>query len=397
VAPRTILYTGKGGVGKTSVAAATARRCAAAGLRTVVLSTDPAHSLSDALEQPLGPEPRPVAERLWAQEVQAQDEMERNWAGVQDWLGELLVARGVDRISAEELTVPPGMDELFSLLQIKRHHESGDYDAVVVDCAPTGETLRLLSFPDVARWWLEKVFPQQGRLLDAARPFARAVLDVSLPGQEVLDDVQRLVRNLIAMNEILRDNEHVSIRLVMTPDRMVVDEARRTFTYLNLYGYLTDAVVVNRVFPEEVGAYFGPWRARQEEQLRSVREAFAPVPVLQAPYFEEEVVGGAMLDRLGDALFAEADAAAVLHRSVSERLELGRDGATLRLELPFAERGELSLKRLGAELIVRVDGHKRTMLLPPALDDYQPSGAAFDDGVLTVTFDRAPLADAAGA
>jgi arsenite-transporting ATPase len=399
-APRTILYTGKGGVGKTSVAAATARRCAAAGLRTVVLSTDPAHSLSDSLGVRLGSEPVAVADRLWGQEVGAQDEMERNWAGVQDWLGELLVARGVDRISAEELTVPPGMDELFSLLAIKRHHESGEYDVVIVDCAPTGETLRLLSFPDVARWWLDKVFPQQGRILDAARPFARAVLDVSLPGAEVFDDVQRLVRNLIAMNEILRDNERVSIRLVMTPDRMVVDEARRTFTYLNLYGYLTDAVVVNRVFGAEVGEYFGPWRERQQEQLGAVRDAFAPVPVLQAPYFEEEVVGPAMLDRLGAALFDDAvlpagstgdPAHALLHRSVSERLVLHADGATLRLELPFAQRGDLSLKRLGSELIVRVDGHKRTMLLPPALDDLEPTGATLEDGALVVTFERAPV------
>jgi arsenite-transporting ATPase len=399
-APRTILYTGKGGVGKTSVAAATARRCAAAGLRTVVVSTDPAHSLADALEQPVGGEPTPAGDLLWAQQVSAQDEMERNWAGVQDWLGDLLVARGVDRISAEELTVPPGMDELFSLLAIKRHHESGDYDAVIVDCAPTGETLRLLSFPDVARWWLDKVFPQQGRILDAARPFARAVLDVSLPGTEVFDDVQRLVRNLIAMNEILRDTEHVSIRLVMTPDRMVVDEARRTFTYLNLYGYLTDAVIVNRVFGAEVGDYFGAWRERQIAQLQSVREAFAPVPVLQAPYFDEEVVGPRMLDRLGAALFADDGAGAsradaLLHHSVSERLELGVDGASLRLELPFAQRGDISLKRLGSELIVRVDGHKRTMLLPPALDDFEPSGAAFEDGALTVTFARVPVGDGA--
>ena len=162
MAPRTILYTGKGGVGKTSVAAATARRCAAAGLRTVVLSTDPAHSLADALGTPLTGEPTPIdGAPLWGQQVSAQDEMERNWAGVQDWLSPLLVERGVDRISAEELTVPPGLDELFSLLQIKRHNESGDFDCVIVDCAPTGETLRLLSFPDVARWWLEKVFPQQ--------------------------------------------------------------------------------------------------------------------------------------------------------------------------------------------------------------------------------------------
>jgi arsenite-transporting ATPase len=395
-APRTILYTGKGGVGKTSVAAATARRCAAAGLRTVVLSTDPAHSLSDVLQQPLGPEPVACGELLWGQEVSAQQEMERNWAGVQDWLGDLLIARGVDRISAEELTVPPGMDELFSLLAIKRHHESGEYDAVIVDCAPTGETLRLLSFPDVARWWLDKVFPQQGRILDAARPFARAVLDVSLPGTEVFDDVQRLVRNLIAMNEILRDTEHVSVRLVMTPDRMVVDEARRTFTYLNLYGYLTDAVVVNRVFGAEVGEYFGAWRARQQEQLVAVHDAFAPVPVLQAPYFEEEVVGPALLDRLGDELFGGgADAHALHHRSVSERLELRADGATLRLELPFAEKGDISLKRLGSELIVRVDGHKRTMLLPPALDDLEPTGASFEDGALTITFAPAAVAGAA--
>jgi arsenite-transporting ATPase len=394
-APRTILYTGKGGVGKTSVAAATARRCAAAGLRTVVLSTDPAHSLSDVLEQPLGPEPVACGDLLWGQEVSAQDEMERNWAGVQDWLGDLLIARGVDRISAEELTVPPGMDELFSLLAIKRHHESGDYDAVIVDCAPTGETLRLLSFPDVARWWLDKVFPQQGRILDAARPFARAVLDVTLPGAEVFDDVQRLVRNLIAMNEILRDNEHVSVRLVMTPDRMVVDEARRTFTYLNLYGYLTDAVVVNRVFGAEVGEYFGAWRERQQEQLVAVADAFAPVPVLQAPYFEEEVVGTAMLDRLGEALFPGDAAHALHHRSVSERLVLRADGATLRLELPFAQKGDISLKRLGSELIVRVDGHKRTMLLPPALDDLEPTGASFEDGALTITFEPAAVAGAA--
>jgi arsenite-transporting ATPase len=395
-APRTILYTGKGGVGKTSVAAATARRCAAAGLRTVVLSTDPAHSLSDVLGQPLGAEPVAIGDLLWGQEVSAQEEMERNWAGVQDWLGDLLITRGVDRISAEELTVPPGMDELFSLLAIKRHHESGEYDAVIVDCAPTGETLRLLSFPDVARWWLDKVFPQQGRILDAARPFARAVLDVSLPGAEVFDDVQRLVGNLIAMNEILRDNEHVSVRLVMTPDRMVVDEARRTFTYLNLYGYLTDAVVVNRVFGAEVGDYFGAWRERQQEQLTAVGDAFAPVPVLQAPYFEEEVVGAAMLDRLGEALFAgDLPAHALHHRSVSEHLELRADGATLRLELPFAEKGDISLKRLGAELIVRVDGHKRTMLLPPALDDLEPVGASFEDGALTITFE--PVAAAAAA
>jgi arsenite/tail-anchored protein-transporting ATPase len=386
MAPRTILYTGKGGVGKTSVAAATARMSAGGGVDTVVLSTDPAHSLADCLEAPVGGEPTQVGERLWAQQVSAQDEMERNWAAVQDWLGELLLERGVDRISAEELTVPPGMDELFSLLQIKRHHEEGRFGCVVVDCAPTGETLRLLSFPDVARWWLQKVFPQSALMLNAARPFARAV-DLSLPGEAVLDDVQRLVRNLIAMNEILRDNERASVRLVMTPDRMVVDEARRTFTYLNLYGYLTDAVIVNRVFPEEVGAYFGPWRERQLAALADVEAAFAPVPVLRAPYFGEEVVGGEMLDRLGGSVFSGRDPAAVLHEGLTQELVVGADAAQLRLDLPFAEKGDISLKKIGLELVVRVDGHKRTLMLPPALGDYEPTGASFDGGALHVTFD----------
>src|SRR6185312_12781629 len=205
MAPRTILYTGKGGVGKTSVAAATARRCAAAGMKTIVLSTDPAHSLSDSLETELGAEATEVGPRLFGQEVEAQQEMERHWEAVQEWLGELLAQRGVDQISAEELTVPPGMDELFSLLQIKRHHETEEYDAIVVDCAPTGETLRLLSFPDVASWWLEKVFPLERRMIGAARPFARAMLDISLPSDRVFDDVERLVQNLVAMNVILRN------------------------------------------------------------------------------------------------------------------------------------------------------------------------------------------------
>ena len=369
--PRTILYTGKGGVGKTSVAAATARRCAAAGQRTIVLSTDPAHSLSESLEAPVGAEPTDVGGGLWAQQVQAQDELERNWSAVQGWLGALFTDQGVDRIAAEELTVPPGGDEL-----------------LIVDCAPTGETLRLLSFPDVAQWWLDKVFGRERALLAAARPLARTFFDLSLPDERVIGEVQRLVRNLIAMNEILRDREAVSIRLVMSPDRMVIAEAMRTFTYLSLYGYLTDAVVVNRVFPEEVaGGYFGAWREVQREQLELVESGFAPVPVLRAPYFEQEVVGEAMLDRLAGALFEGLDPGAVLHDELAQELALDDDGARLRLDLPFAEKGDISLKKIGLELVVRVDGHKRTLMLPPALGDYEPTGASFDGAALHVTFD----------
>ena len=391
MAPRTILYTGKGGVGKTSVAAATARRCAAAGLRTVVLSTDPAHSLSDSLEAELSGEPTPVGPNLFGQEVQAQEEMERNWDAVQDWLGELLADRGMDRISAEELTVPPGMDELFSLLQIKRHHEDGEFDCVLVDCAPTGETLRLLSFPDVATWWLEKVLPWERRLVSAARPIARGLLDLPLPDTAVYDDVERLVRNLVAMNSILRDRSTTSIRLVMNPDRMVVREAMRTFTYLNLYGYLTDAVVVNRVLPEEAapeGGYFEAWREVQEEHMELVRSAFAPVPILTAPWLDREVMGSETLDRLAAELFGSDDPAELLYRELPQELSAENGQATLRLPLPFAERGEIELKKIGLEVVVRVGGQKRTIILPPTMAAYSASGARFEEGALEVFFEK---------
>jgi arsenite-transporting ATPase len=395
MAPRTILYTGKGGVGKTSVAAATARRCARAGLRTIVLSTDPAHSLSDSLEAELGSEPTPCGDLLWGQEVQAQEEMEKHWDSVQEWLGELLAEQGVDRISAEELTVPPGMDELFSLLQIKRHHEEARFDAIIVDCAPTGETLRLLSFPDVCTWWLEKVFPWERRMIAAARPFARTLLDIPLPSEGVMDDVQRLARNLVEMNSILRDRSTTTIRLVMNPDRMVVREAMRTFTYLNLYGYLTDAVVVNRVFPEEAaGGYFAGWAETHKRQMELVRSAFAPVPILTAPYFEQEVIGPQMLDRLGDVIFGELDAQALLFEELTQELTTNNGTAQLRLAIPFAEKADIGLKKIGMEVVVRVGTQKRTIVLPQALAAYRPSGARFEEGALNVTFEKEPSGDA---
>jgi arsenite-transporting ATPase len=305
------------------VAASTGRACASSGLRTLVISTDPVHSLSESLCEDVGRDPTHVSSHLWGQEVDAQAEMERHWSGVQHWLGELLVERGVDRISAEELTVPPGMDELFSLLRLQDQHRSDEWDVIVVDCAPTGETLRLLSFPDVARWWIEKVFPLERQIVAAARPIVSSVLDIPLPGHAVFAEIQRLSENLIAMNEILRDRERCTVRLVMNPDKMVIGEAMRTFTYLNLYGYLADAVLVNRVFPAEVGDYFAAWRGVQEEHLELVRSAFAPVPVLCAPYFDQEVVGGEMLDRLGRALFAGHDPAAVMHDTPVQEIELG--------------------------------------------------------------------------
>jgi arsenite/tail-anchored protein-transporting ATPase len=256
---------------------------------------------------------------------------------------------------------------------------------VIVDCAPTGETLRLLSFPDVVTWWLERILPSQRRLA----PLARTLFDVPLPGDAVFDDVERLAHNLVAMNDILRDRSRTTVRLVTSPDRMVVKEAMRTFTYLNLYGYLTDAVVVNRVLPAEAAdGYFATWREVQREQMELVRSAFEPVPILSAPFFEREVMGAEMLDRLAGEVFDDADPAAVLHEDISQELATENGRARLRLVLPFAERDELQLKKIGLEVVVRVGGQKRTIILPPALAGYAASGARFEDGALEITFEK---------
>ena len=250
--PRTILYTGKGGVGKTSVAAATARRCAAEGRRTVILSTDPAHSLSDSLGVELGSDPVEVAPRLWGQEVIAEAEMRRNWDRVAAWMTGLLQSKGVDQVRAEELSVPPGLDELFSLLQIKRHWDEDVYDVVIVDCAPSGETLRLLGYPGSGELVGAEGLSLEPRPCWPRPPRSPRPWTFRCPEPELMDEVEHLIENLLAMDEILRDHEHCSIRLVMNPDRMVINEARRTFTHLCLFGYLTDAVIVNRVFPDDV-------------------------------------------------------------------------------------------------------------------------------------------------
>jgi arsenite-transporting ATPase len=394
VTPRTILYTGKGGVGKTSVATATALACARSGLRTIVMSTDPAHSLADSLDIPLGATPLEVEPNLFAQQVQANEEMERHWSAVQGWLTELLSDRGLERITAEELTVPPGFDELFALLQIKDHHDSGEYDVIIVDCAPTGETLRLLSFPDVAQWWIEKVFPWERKLMAAARPVAKAFMDIPLPDKEVYNEVERLVGSLVAMNDILRDHANTSLRLVMTPDKMVISEAMRTFTYLNLYGYLTDAVIVNRLFPEETAeGYFASWREAQQENLISVRDSFSPVPVRTAPYFDEEVIGSAMLTRLGDKLFEDGtEASKVLFDTIIQEIVIEDDDAHLLLSLPFVEKGDIGLNKIGLEVVVRVGDQKRTIMLPNSMTGFKPSGAKVEDGRLRIEFVRAQRA-----
>src|SRR5437868_9403151 len=306
---RILVYTGKGGVGKTSVAAATAVRCAALGYRTIVISTDLAHSLADSLDVSLGPDPRQVAPHLWAQETDIYNNLQTHWGDVQKWLNAILRWSGeVDSLVADELTVLPGMDELANLLWINRHRESGNYDVIVVDAAPTGETLRLLSFPDVMRWWMQRIFPIQRRAMGLARPLISTFVDIPLPTEQVYDSVERLFSQLDTLHSMLIDPKLTSIRLVLNPEKMVISEAERTSTYFHLFGYPMDLVIANRILPDEVtDPYFAAWKDTPARYMRRDEGGVAPVPQNTSAWSGDEFVALDALTQMAAALYGADD------------------------------------------------------------------------------------------
>ncbi|HEX9017096.1 MAG TPA: TRC40/GET3/ArsA family transport-energizing ATPase [Chloroflexota bacterium] len=393
---RVLLYTGKGGVGKTTTAAATALRAAELGHRTIVLSTDAAHSLADSLDLRLGPTPTAIAQNLWGMEVDIYHEVEAHWGSIQKYLSTLFAWRGLDSVVAEELTVPPGMYELASLIEIVRLHESKQYDLIVVDAAPTGETLELLAFPEIARWWMEKIFPVQRRVAQVARPIVRTVVGMPLPGDDVFDAVAGLFRELDKMRSILADPELTSIRLVVNPEKMVLKEAERTYTYLNLYGYPVDLVVCNRVIPEEVtDAYFETWKASQARYIQMVESSFYPIPIKYVPLMESEIVGHESLTQVAGVLFPGEDPTAVFYHGKGYSFEKKGRGYELVMPLPLTTRSEVNLQQVGDELVIQVGSQKRNLILPRALVGMQTHGARLDGDVLRVEFEPPPGARSA--
>ncbi|HZM39769.1 MAG TPA: ArsA family ATPase [Acidimicrobiales bacterium] len=390
---RVLLFTGKGGVGKTTAAAATALRCAEAGLRTLALSTDPAHSLGDAFDVPLGPLVAPVAEAdgLYGQQLDAQDRMEDAWVEIQHYLLEVFRWAGVDGLEAEELSVLPGLDEIFALSDIKLHATTGEWDVVVVDCAPTAETIRLLSLPDVLSRYMERIFPVGRRVTRAVSPLVARVSSVPVARDEVFAATQRFYDRLDGVRAILTDGRRTSVRLVVNPERVVIAEARRTHTYLSLFGYHVDAVVANKLLPEGIeDPWFARWKAAHAEHLAAIERGFAPVPVLRVPLQPAEPVGMAALRHFADALYDDEDPTARF--GIREPLAVRRQGDRLLLELklPFTERDDLEVGRTGEELLVRVGPYRRSLVLPDALRRRVIDGAELREGTLTVTFgDRA--------
>lgn len=387
---RIVVYTGKGGVGKTSVAAATGLLCAARGYRTVVVSTDIAHSLSDSFDMPLGPEPVKIVDNLWGQESDVFHNVRKYWGTVQEYVASVFHWRGLDEVRAEEMTVLPGMDELASLLWIAEHHDAGDYEAIVVDAAPTGETLRLLSLPEAGRWWLEKIFPIQRRLAQVLGPAVRRMIGMPVPDDRVFAAGEALFHKLERMHELLSDPDRSSVRIVLTLEKMVIKEAQRSFTYFHLYGYPTDLVVVNRMLPPQAGAYFEGWYETQQKNLPLVEEAFAPIPMRTAPFFDREVVGLDMLRQLGTELFGDEDPTRIHYRGRPYRVHREDGAFVLSLELPFTTREDVTLTRNADELVLQVGAWRRNLILPRVLVESPTTGAKFVGHTLNIHFAAPP-------
>jgi arsenite-transporting ATPase len=383
-----MLYTGKGGVGKTSVAAATALRCADLGYRTVVVSTDAAHSLADSFDTLIGNEPVEIAPNLKGQEIDILHQMERYWGTVQEWLTTVLSWRGVSELIADEASVLPGMDELASLLQIVYLHDSNEYDAVIVDCAPTGETLRLLSLPEVAKWYLSHIFPVERQVMKMAGPLIRSVTDLPIPDDKVFESIRDVIMQLDRMHQLLADTEQSSVRLVLNPEKMVIKEAQRTFTYLNLYGYSTDLIISNRIIPASVGdRYFNAWKGAQERYGHLVEEAFAPLPILKVPLMDQEVVGIQMLRKMADAIYGDQDPTKLFYVGKPQSVEKVGDAYLLKLRLPFVGKENVSLARNGDELAISIGNFRRNIILPRVLAVQNVKKAKFEGDHLVLIFE----------
>ena len=384
---RIVLVTGKGGVGKTTVAAATALASADAGHRTLVSSTDPAHSLGDALDVPLGDQPTEVVPRLDASQIDTQAQLERHWGAIRDQLMDVLDWGGVGGLEAEEFLVFPGMDELFALLDVNEHARSGKYDAIIVDCAPTAETLRLLSLPEVLSWYVDRVMPAERRIMRAARPILARVTDLPMPQDSVFVAAQGVFEGVEQIKALLSDPQITSARLVMNPEKMVIDEARRTYTYLGLFGYGVDGVVVNRVLPETVSdPYFARWRQIQAAHLETVDSAFREVPRLRLRLFDDEMVGVEPLRRVAAELYGATDPVTGFTATSPFRVVEEDGEIVMEMDVPFVGKEDIQVFRHGPELYLEVGPYRRSFVLPDSLHRRQVTRARVEDGVLSVRF-----------
>jgi arsenite-transporting ATPase len=381
---RLILYLGKGGVGKTTTSAATAVRAAELGYRTLVVSTDVAHSLADALDVPLQSQPTPIAPNLWGQEINVLDEVRRHWGQLQSYLQNMLKRKGVNEVAAEELSVIPGMEEVVSLMHIRRQAREGNFDAVIVDAAPTGETVRLLTMPETFQLYAGRILNWEQSTVRIARPLVRAFM----PATDVFESLPKFMAEVEELRTTLTNPDISSYRLVLTPERMVLKEAQRAATYLALYGYPIDGAVLNRVLPNNIQGegFLKQLYDIQQGYRQEAHSLFAPLPMWEAPYEPRDLRGVQDLSRLGRTLFGDADPTQVFFRGATQELTKIGDEYQLRLPLPHVELDKVNMTKRGDQLFVEIGNFRRELILPLTLADREATRAVFRNGMLEVRF-----------
>ena len=382
---RILLFTGKGGVGKTSVSAATGLRCANLGMKTIVISTDPAHSLRDAFQAEIGNEPVEIMKNLYLQEISVTEAIKKYWDNLKLYLTALMRSQGVEGIAAEEIATLPGFDEASQLLYIRQYFIEGEYDVIIMDTAPTGESLKLLSFPEAFSWYMERIFPISRKTAKLIRPLIKPFLGVPIPDDKVFGSIEQLYSQMGEVKNILSDPETTTIRLVCNPDRMSFNETKRAYTYLLMYGYFVDALIVNKIYAEDTGNFLKKWRKSQLEILGEINDAFGDVPVLKIPMSANEPTGVKLLEELGDTLYNGKDPIEFMVKSEPPvKFMSVEKGKYISIKVPFANKKNTDLHNRGGELVVQVDNWRRVFFLPQSMSDMSPVSAEFNNGHLII-------------
>lgn len=384
---RIILYTGKGGVGKTSIAAATACKIASEGKKVLVVSTDMAHSLSDSFDIKLSNDPVEISKNLYAMEIDSVLENEKSWSNIKGYIEKLMVLKAEKNIESEELLVFPGFDELMALLRIKDIYDEGFYDVLIVDCAPTGETMSLLKFPDLFKWWMEKLFPIKRKGAKLARPIIQATIKVPVPSDETFNDIEKLYIKIDQLHQLMQNKEVVSIRIVTTPERIVIKEAKRSFSYLHLFDYNVDSIIINRIFSEaSLNGYFEKWADIQKENISEITDSFSGIPVFRLELLNYELRKLEILNEIGERLYNNINPDKILFTEKIFSVEKDGSGFVLGIKMPFVDKNQLKLSQKGDEITISIKNERRCLVLPLKLQALEIDSAKYEDGRLNIRF-----------
>lgn len=381
---RIIFHTGKGGVGKTTVSASTAYKCARNGKRTLVISTDPAHSLSDSIGVQLKSQPTKIAENLWGQEVNVLDEIREHWGELQKYMSSLLITKGFEDIVADELAIAPGMEELSSLFQLNQYAKSGEFDVIIIDCAPTGESVRFLTLPDIVDWYVSKLFSVTRTAVGFIRPLVKGTM--LLPDDNVFNSIEKLLKQIAEVKDTVNNPEITSVRIVMNPEKMVLKESQRAFSYFNLYGYNVDAIVCNKILPKISDPVFSSWNTLQATYLEEIDSSFSPIPILKNRMLDSEAVGLELLKKIGDELYGDKDPSEIMFKEKLQKIRKEGDVYVLSIYLPLVEKEKFNLKKKNDDFVIEIGNFRKNLILPRTLANLEPADANFVDGYLEIKF-----------